>query len=69
MPARIAADPGALDAGDDDDKNLPIEERCKAKWDKDPGHPRRVRHVLEGYIAYVKAVAKGRVKILGKRSA
>ena len=68
VPAGSQADPGALDAGDDDDKNLPIEERCKAKWDKTPAI-RAEFGTLEGYIGYEKAVAKGSVKILGKRSA
>ena len=66
VPAGSQADPGAADAGDG--SHLTIEERCKAKWDKTPAI-RAEFGTIESYTAYEKAVAAGRVKILGNRSA
>jgi hypothetical protein len=69
VPAGSQADPGAADAAAGDDSRLPIEERCKAMWDKSPAI-RGEFATLESYTAYEKAVAAGRVKVLGsKRSA
>lgn len=68
VPAGSQADPGAADAAAGDDSHLPIEERCKAKWEKTPAI-RSEFGTLAAYTAYEKAVAAGRVKILGKRSA
>jgi hypothetical protein len=66
VPAGSLADPSALDKPDD--SHLPIEERCKANWDKNPAI-RGEFSTLATYTAYEKAVASGRVKVLGKRSA
>ena len=68
VPAGSQADPGAADAAPGDTSHLPIEERCKANWDKNPAI-RGEFGTLESYTAYEKAVAAGRVKILGKRNA
>lgn len=62
-----AIKPGQIDEPTSDD-HLPIDERCKAKWEKDE----KVRSefpTLAAYTAYEKAAAAGRVKILGKKSA
>lgn len=66
VPAGSMADTSALDQ--QDDSHLPIEERCKANWEKNPSI-RGEFGTLAAYTAYEKAVASGRVKILGKRSA
>jgi capsid assembly protease len=48
--------------------NLPLEDRCKAAWDRDP----KVRSefiTFDAYCAYEKASARGGVKVLGKKTA
>lgn len=52
-----------------DDSNLPIEERCKAKWDSDPELRAQNGNLFSAYLAYEKASAGGKVKILGKKTA
>lgn len=67
------AAPSASATGDrqdpDADASLPVEERCKRKWDKDA----KVRAEFASYddfLAFEKANAEGRVKILrGKQAA
>ena len=51
-----------------EDKNLPVEERCKSKWDKDPA-VRAEFTSLETYTAFVKAEESGRVRLVGRKSA
>ena len=43
--------------------NLPIEQRCQARWDRDPSI-REEFGAFEGYLAYEKADANGQVKNL-----
>lgn len=51
-----------------EDANLPIEERCEAKWNQDPAIRAEFTN-LEAYVAYERAVAGGKVKILGRKTA
>jgi len=67
-PAVVQSGPANLPAASEVDANLPVEERCKAKWDKDSAIRSEFTSV-EAYTAYVKAEEAGRVKLLGKRSA
>lgn len=59
----------APDSGDDAGKNLPLDVRAKAEWDKSP----QLREEFGGddnfnaYLAYLKNVEAGRVKILGRK--
>lgn len=64
VPAGSMADPAALDK--QDDSHLPIKERCKANWDKNPAI-RAEFGTLAAYIALENAIASGRVKVLGKQ--
>ncbi len=48
------------------DPNLPVEERTKAEWDKDPELRAEFLNSYEGYLAYTKADEDGRVKVLSK---
>ena len=50
-----------IDAADD---NLPIEDRCKKAWDKDPGLRKEFGNDFDGYLAHEKAVAGGQVRVL-----
>lgn len=45
--------------------NLPIEDRCKAQWEREP-HIRAEFGSLGAYTAFMQAEAKGLVKILKK---
>lgn len=56
--------PGNTQAAADD---TPIEDRCKATWDKD-AKVRAEFGTLEVYTAYEKANAAGSVRVLGKKS-
>ena len=47
------------------DPNLPVEERCKAEWEKDP-KLRAEFSSLEAFTAYERAKGEGRAKILNK---
>ena len=51
-----------------EDKSLPVDERCKANWDKDPA-VRAEYTTLEAYTAYVKAEESGRIRVVGRKSA
>lgn len=48
----------------DVDASLPLEDRCKAQWDKD-ANLRAEFGTLEGFTAYTRGVEKGRVRVLG----
>lgn len=50
----------------EENKNLPIEERAKAVWEKN-ADLRTEFSGFESYLAYAKAVDSGRVRILGKK--
>jgi len=47
-----------------DDQNLPIEDRCKKAWDKDPGLRKEFGNDFDGYLSHEKAVAGGQVRVL-----
>lgn len=55
-----------VETSQEDNENLPIEERAKAKWDKDAS-TRKEFGDYDSYLAYAKAVDSGRVKVLGKK--
>lgn len=59
----VADDLGITDA----DKNLPIEDRCKKKWDKDPDLRAEFNDDFAVYLAAEKATAQGRVRVLGAK--
>lgn len=46
------------------DDALPLEERCKLAWDRDPNLRAEFGDRFESYLAFSKAEEKGRVKIL-----
>jgi len=60
------ADPDT-DGDADVDNNLPLEELCKAKWDKDKGLRAEFNGDYDTYVAYEKAMASGRVRIINKK--
>lgn len=67
-PAKVKPGPANLPPAPDADAHLPLEERCKAKWESDA----KVREEFtsyEAYLAYERASAKGKVKILGRKTA
>lgn len=47
---------------------LPVEDRCKAQWERDP-KVRAEFGALAAFTAYTRAAEAGRVKTLGKRAA
>lgn len=49
----------------EDNKNLPVEERTKAEWDKN-ANVRSEFHSYASFLAYTKAFEAGRAKILTK---
>lgn len=49
------------------DADLPVEERAKAEWDKDPKVRKEFDGDYDAYLAAEKAISAGRVKILGKK--
>ena len=55
-------------AAADTDASLPVDERCKAAWDKD-ATIRAEFGTLAGYTAYTKGIEAGRVKVLGSVAA
>ncbi|HEY0847404.1 MAG TPA: signal peptide peptidase SppA [Noviherbaspirillum sp.] len=55
-------------AKESDDESLPLDERCKAKWEKDASVRSEFVN-FESYLAFEKASARGGVKILGKKTA
>jgi hypothetical protein len=52
-----------------EDKTLPIAERAKANWDKDPALRTEFAGDYERYLAFATAVENGRVKVIAKKSA
>lgn len=63
-PVGFAAAPADDPLPDDDDQ--PIEARAQAAWDKDKAL-RAEFGTFDTYLAYAKATAEGRVKVLGNR--
>lgn len=49
-----------------DEDNQPLEDRCKATWDKDANLRAEFGGKLERYVAYERANKSGRLKVLGK---
>lgn len=49
------------------DPNLPLEERCKQIWEKDPSVRNEYADDYDSFVAYEKAVAAGRVRVLKNR--
>ena len=49
------------------DPNLPVEERAKAEWDKDPALRAEFKDNFTAFLAFKKADEAGSVKILGRR--
>ena len=45
-------------------EDLPVEERAKAAWDKDPEIRKEFMNIFDNYLAFVKADEKGLIKIL-----
>lgn len=71
-PKPAAASPSATGEHPDPDADagLPLEERCKRKWDKDAKLRAEYGDNYADYLAFEKADAAGRVKILrGKQAA
>ena len=66
-----AADPGAgaAAAAAAAEAAKPLEERCKAKWDKSAELRAEYGEQYDAYLAFEKAHAEGRVKVLGARQA
>lgn len=63
-PSLVPAAPAPPGAGDT--SHLPMEERCKANWDRDE----KVRGEFssyEAYLAFERANAEGKIRILGKK--
>lgn len=48
---------------------LPLDERCKAAWDKNAAMRAEYGDNYASYLAYERANASGRVKVLGRRAA
>jgi len=49
------------------DKDLPVEERAKANWEKDPKIRKEFDGDYEAYLAAETAMSAGRVRIIGKK--
>ena len=62
--AHAAAPADVIDA-DADTSHLSLDERCKAKWDKSPRLRAEYRDQFTNYLAYERANAAGKVKVLG----
>lgn len=65
-PAAPSADEEAAAAAAEEDKTISVEERAKARWEKDANIRAEFR-TLETYTAFKKAEETGRVKILGRK--
>lgn len=48
-----------------ENKDLPVDERAKISWDKDPALRSEFMSDYDAYLAYYKANDKGQVKVLG----
>ncbi len=68
-----AADPGAAAAASAEAaaelEKKPLEERCKAKWDADASLRASYADDFKAYVAFERAQASGRVRILGAKRA
>ncbi len=51
-----------------EDMDLPVEERCKATWDKDAS-VRKEFTSIDAYVGYTRAMEAGNVKVLGSKRA
>ncbi|TAK45257.1 MAG: hypothetical protein EPO27_10580 [Betaproteobacteria bacterium] len=69
VPATPSASGEQLDAAAAEEAKLPLEERCKARWDRNAGQCRDEFPNVDAYTAFERANAAGRVKVLGKRAA
>jgi hypothetical protein len=63
-PIRQPAPP--VGGGDGVDPNLPVEERAKQKWDKDPVIREEFRQNFASYLAFLRQEEAGNVRILKK---
>lgn len=69
-PVPHAAAPGAeADAAAAAEAALPLDERCKAAWEKNASLRAEYGDDYGSYLAFERANASGRVKVLGRRSA
>jgi len=50
-----------------EDKNLPVDERAKVEWDKDPKVRAEFDGDFDGFLAFKKAEDRGAVKILKRK--
>ncbi|MBF0270326.1 MAG: S49 family peptidase [Alphaproteobacteria bacterium] len=64
VPAAGGADAVASQAAID--AALPLEDRCKRAWDKDPALRAEFRDKFDAYLAFEKATASGQARILKK---
>ena len=62
-------EPAAPDGEASEDKNLPVDERCKTKWNASQSLRDEFGNDFDSYLAYSKATEKGRVKVLGNKGA
>jgi len=71
---RVPATPSATgeqgDAAAAEEAKLPLDERCRGRWDRNAGNCREEFTSLAAYSAFERANAEGRVRILrGKQAA
>lgn len=66
LPHAAAPDAAASDGNLD---HLPVDERCKAVWDKTPGLRAEYGDHFASYLAFERARVAGRVKVLGRSAA
>jgi hypothetical protein len=52
-----------------EEAHLPIDERCKKRWDRDAKLRAEFADDFKAYLAFEKANAEGRVRILGQKAA
>lgn len=52
-----------------EEAKLPLDERCKARWERNAGNCRDEFPNVEAYTAFERANSAGRVKILGNKKA
>jgi hypothetical protein len=62
----IAQPSPPVGGGDGVDPNLPVEERAKQKWDKDPAIREEYQNNFASYLAYLKQTEAGHVRIWKK---
>jgi signal peptide peptidase SppA len=61
-----ASESDGLDHGDGEGEGLSVEDKAKAKWDKDAKLRTEYGGVFEKYLAYAKADAAGQVKVYSR---